>query len=188
MRMRTEWAITEAQLIAHDADHIARGESVQAAGAIALARRRNRDRLAIVKLVILAVGKLKDAWALAGCAEYEKRLRHYATTSVVEVRDAEALAGKVPERHRLIALDERGDEPTSEGLAEKLRRWQATGLPGVCLVIGGADGLPRALVEKADERLSLSRLTLPHRLARLVLLEQLYRAFTIVRGEPYHRA
>jgi 23S rRNA (pseudouridine1915-N3)-methyltransferase len=71
-------------------------------------------------------------------------------------------------------------------LARRLARWQARG-QDVALVIGGADGLAPAVLERAAERLSLSRLTLPHRLARLVLVEQLYRAVTILRGEPYHK-
>jgi 23S rRNA (pseudouridine1915-N3)-methyltransferase len=107
---------------------------------------------------------------------------------IVEVKDASDLAARVPARARLIALDERGREPTSAELAARLGAWMGSGVPAVAFLVGGADGLPADLVARADEKIALSRLTLPHRLARLVLLEQLYRALSIVRGEPYHRA
>ena len=141
-----------------------------------------------MKLLILAVGKLKDRWALEGCAEYLQRLRRQAAIEVVEVKDTAALGPRIPARHRVVALTERGQEPSSAELAERLARWQMDGGAGVVFLIGGADGLPAEIERQADERLSLSRLTLPHRLARLLLLEQLYRAFSILRGEPYHRA
>jgi 23S rRNA (pseudouridine1915-N3)-methyltransferase len=141
-----------------------------------------------MKIVILAVGKLKDPWVLEGCAEYLQRLRRHATIQVVEVKEGTALAARIPARHRVVALTERGQEPTSAELAERVARWQMEGAAGVVFLIGGADGLPAEIERQADERLSLSRLTLPHRLARLLLLEQLYRAFSILRGEPYHRA
>jgi 23S rRNA (pseudouridine1915-N3)-methyltransferase len=141
-----------------------------------------------VKLAILAVGKIKEAWAREGCDEYKKRLARHFPTDEIEVKEAAALAARLPARFRAVALDERGREPTSEELAARLRAWMGSGAPGVAFLIGGADGLPRDLVARADETLALSRLTLPHRLARLLLYEQLYRALSIVRGEPYHRA
>ena len=85
-----------------------------------------------------------------------------------------------------MALDERGREHTSPELARRLAAWLEGGRD-VALVIGGSDGLAPALLERAEERISLSRLTLAHRLARVVLAEQLYRAFTILKGEPYHK-
>ena len=85
-----------------------------------------------------------------------------------------------------MALDERGDQPTSLELARRVERWMTRG-QDVALVIGGSDGLAPAVLARAQERLALSRLTLAHRLARLVLVEQLYRAMTILRGEPYHK-
>jgi 23S rRNA (pseudouridine1915-N3)-methyltransferase len=86
----------------------------------------------------------------------------------------------------VVALDERGDQLTSLELAKRLSVWQARG-QDLALLVGGAEGLAPSVMERAQERLALSRLTLPHRLARLVLLEQLYRAATILRGEPYHK-
>lgn len=141
-----------------------------------------------MKLVILAAGKMRDAWVREGCAEYEKRIARYLPFEILETKDSSGLAARLPERYRVVALDERGKEPTSQELGARLSGWMNAGLPGVVFLIGDADGLPPALITRADERLALSRLTLPHRLARLILVEQLYRALTIVRGEPYHRA
>jgi 23S rRNA (pseudouridine1915-N3)-methyltransferase len=85
-----------------------------------------------------------------------------------------------------VLLDERGTEETSAALARRVARWLERG-QDVALVVGGSDGLSDAVRARADEVLALSRMTLPHRLARVVLLEQLYRAMTILRGEPYHK-
>ncbi len=141
-----------------------------------------------MKLLVLAAGKLRDPWVRDGCAEYEKRIARHLGFEILEVKDSAALAARVPPRFRVVALDERGREPTSAELAARLESWMGSGLPGVCFLLGDADGLPADLLARADEKLALSRLTLPHRLARLVLVEQLYRALSIVRGEPYHRA
>jgi len=140
-----------------------------------------------VKLALLAVGKLKEAWVQEGCAEYAKRLRGKLPLDLVEVKDDTELARKIPPRYKLWALDERGKELASADLAQSLRRAMNGGEQGIALVIGGADGLPKELVARADFVWSLGRLTLPHRLARLIVLEQLYRALSILRGEPYHR-
>ena len=110
---------------------------------------------------------------------------------VVEVKDDAELIRKIPPkdygRYKLWALDERGKELSSEELAASLKQAMNGGEQGIALVIGGADGLPRDLVARANFTWSLGRLTLPHRLARLIVLEQLYRALSILRGEPYHR-
>jgi 23S rRNA (pseudouridine1915-N3)-methyltransferase len=140
-----------------------------------------------VKLTVLAVGKLRDSWIKEGCAEYEKRVRAKLPLEVLEVKSADDLARRLPPRAELWALDERGRELSSTELADQLRRRMSAGSAGLTLLIGGADGLPEALLARAAVRWSLGRLTLPHRLVRLILLEQLYRALSIVRGEPYHR-
>lgn len=141
--------------------------------------------------MVLCAGKLREAWVKEACEEYRKRIARHLPIEIVEVKDAAALAAKLDDpklgRYRLVALDERGKQPTSRELGDKLGAWMSSGIQGVCFVVGEADGLPAELVKRADEVLSLSRLTLPHRLARVVLLEQLYRAHSIVRGEPYHR-
>ena len=85
-----------------------------------------------------------------------------------------------------MVLDERGTEETSEAFAKRVGRWLERG-QDVALVVGGADGLADAVRVRADETIALSRMTLPHRLARVVVVEQLYRALTILRGEPYHK-
>jgi 23S rRNA (pseudouridine1915-N3)-methyltransferase len=141
-----------------------------------------------VKLTVLAVGKLRDAWVKEGCDEYAKRVRGKLPLDIVELKDAGELERRLPPRYRVWALDERGRELSSEELAQALKRDMNAGEQGIAFLIGGADGLPADLVKRADVRWSLGRLTLPHRLARLILLEQLYRALSIVRGEPYHRA
>jgi 23S rRNA (pseudouridine1915-N3)-methyltransferase len=140
-----------------------------------------------VKLTVLAVGKLRESWVRDGCTEYEKRVRARLPLDVVEVKTAAELARRLPPRAEVWALDERGRELSSAELAEELRRRMSSGSAGIALLIGGADGLPAEIVAGARVRWSLGRLTLPHRLARLVVLEQLYRALSIVRGEPYHR-
>ncbi|MDB4971075.1 MAG: hypothetical protein JWN44_6764 [Myxococcales bacterium] len=121
-------------------------------------------------------------------AEYAKRVRGKLPLDLVEVKDDAELVRKIPPRHKLWALDERGKELTSEELAATLARVMNGGEHGISFLIGGADGLPRELVGRADFVWSLGRLTLPHRLARIIVLEQLYRALSILRGEPYHRA
>ncbi len=141
-----------------------------------------------MKLLVLAVGRLREEWVRAACDEYEKRIARHLPIEIVEVKDGDALVARIPPRYRVVALDERGREPTSDELAKKLATWMGSGTAGVAFLIGGADGLPAAAVERADEKLALSRLTLPHRIARVVLVEQLYRALSIVRGDPYHRA
>jgi 23S rRNA (pseudouridine1915-N3)-methyltransferase len=140
-----------------------------------------------VKLALVAVGKLKEAWVQEGCAEYAKRVRGKLPLDLVEVKDDAELVRKIPPRYKLWACDERGKELSSEELAASLRKAMNGSEQGIALVIGGADGLPKELVGRADFVWSLGRLTLPHRLARLIVLEQLYRALSILRGEPYHR-
>jgi 23S rRNA (pseudouridine1915-N3)-methyltransferase len=145
-----------------------------------------------VKVTILAVGKLREAWVSDGCAEYEKRLRGRLPTEVAELRDDAELLRRVQAlrgpRVAVWALDERGQEWTSDELAAQVRLLLDGGTTQLLCLIGGADGLPAEVRPLAQRTVSLSRLTLPHRIARLLLVEQLYRATTILRGEPYHRA
>jgi len=135
---------------------------------------------------VVAVGRMKDAALRAACDEYLDRLRHYAKVEEREVKDEARILGAIPEGSRLVALSRQGEECSSAELAEWTARWELDGRD-ITLAIGGADALPVEVHGKAERRWSLSRLTLPHELARLVLYEQLYRAYTIRRGEPYHR-
>jgi 23S rRNA (pseudouridine1915-N3)-methyltransferase len=135
---------------------------------------------------VVAVGRVRDAALRAACDEYLDRLRRYTQVEEREVKDEARILGAVPEGSRLIALSETGEQWTSGQLADWTGRWELDSRD-VTLAIGGADGLPADILRKAERRWSLSRLTFPHELARVILYEQLYRAYTIRRGEPYHR-
>ena len=139
-----------------------------------------------MKIVVLAVGKMRDRHMAAICDDYVLRARRHLPVEIVEVDDDDALARRLPERAELIALEPGGDAWTTPELAKHLERRMVGGTKTLAFLIGGALGLPPAVVKKASRRLSLSNLTLPHRLARVVLCEQLYRAMSIIRGEPYH--
>ena len=135
---------------------------------------------------IVAVGRMKNAALRAVCDEYLDRLRHYTKVEEHETKDEARVLGAVPEGARLVALTRRGDEWSSVQLAEWTERWEMDGRD-VVFALGGADTLPDDVLRKAERLWSLSQLTLPHEVARVVLYEQLYRAHTIRRGEPYHR-
>jgi 23S rRNA (pseudouridine1915-N3)-methyltransferase len=135
---------------------------------------------------VVAVGRMKDPALRAACDEYIDRLRHYTKVEEREVKEEARVLGTVPEGARLVALTRKGEEWTSGQLAEWTAQWEMEGRD-VTFAIGGADTLPDEVLRKADRLWSLSRLTLPHELARVVVYEQLYRAYTIRRGEPYHR-
>ncbi len=141
---------------------------------------------------ILAIGKPRLAFTRAGIGEYSTRIQPFAGLQIdylkASVREAESAA--LLERsdgHFRIVLDERGEEISSRALAERINAWEQARHKGVALLIGGADGHTDTLRAAADWRWSLSRLTLQHELALVVLLEQLYRAYTIKAGLPYHR-
>ena len=141
-----------------------------------------------MKIVVVAVGKMRDRHLEAVCDEYVKRARRHLPIEVVEVADEPAaLARRIPPRAEVIALEPDGDAWSTSELAAFLDDRMVHGAQALAFLIGGADGLPRDVVRRAARRLSLSRLTLPHRLARVVLCEQIYRALSILKGEPYHR-
>jgi 23S rRNA (pseudouridine1915-N3)-methyltransferase len=143
-----------------------------------------------VRVSVIAVGKIKQAGLRAELDDYFGRIKHYATFEEVELKDGsdaevEARFRKaIPTRARVIALEVNGKVVDSRGLADWVARAERDAV-SLAFLIGGAYGLPKALSASASAQLSLSALTLPHRLARLVLAEQVYRAFTILRGEPY---
>ncbi len=152
-----------------------------------------------MKLTFLSVGKDRSGLFSPGVDEYVKRLSHTAKVSVLELPESrasgekakedegEALLAKLSSRDVLVALDERGKALSSVDFAKWLGRQQDGG-KDVAFVIGGDEGLSEAVRKKAGLVLSLSAMTLPHRLARLMLVEQVYRGFSILRGEPYHKA
>jgi 23S rRNA (pseudouridine1915-N3)-methyltransferase len=136
---------------------------------------------------ILAVGKVRKAWVQEGIALYCKRLPGLEIAELKDstmAKEAEAISSALRHEERLVVLTEEGLNLNSLAFAERLR---GSGSDRIAFVIGGADGLAAALKEQAHWRLSLSPMTFPHELARLLLLEQLYRASTILQGGPYHR-
>lgn len=152
-----------------------------------------------MKLTFLSVGKDRSGLFAPGVEEYVRRLGHTAKVQVLELPESKstgdkakedegkALLGKLGPRDVLVALDERGKQLSSVDFAKWLGRQQDSGRD-VAFVIGGDEGLSDEVRKKAGLVLSLSAMTLPHRLARLMLVEQVYRGFSILRGEPYHKA
>ena len=135
---------------------------------------------------VVAIGRLRATALRAVCDDYLARLKRYTRVEEREAKDEARLLEAVPEGSRLVLLSERGEEWTSEQLAAWTTRWEMDGRD-VAFAIGGAEGVPEPVLERAERVWSLSRLTFPHELARLLVYEQLYRAYTIRRGEPYHR-
>lgn len=135
---------------------------------------------------VVAVGRVKDAALRAACDGYLERLRRYTRIEEQDVKDEARILEMLPEGTRLVALSRAGEQWTSRQLAEWTGRWDMDGRD-VRFAIGGAEALARPVLARAERVWSLSDLTLPHELARVLLYEQLYRAYTIRRGEPYHR-
>lgn len=137
-----------------------------------------------MKITVLAVGRIRDPFADAE-AHYTKMLRTKQQVEVVEVKDDEALARRIDESSHLVALDFDGPQMNSEDWAVWLDRRRHQGQK-ITLLIGGPNGLPPEIRAKVDERISLGKQTLAHQLARIVLLEQIFRASKILAGESYH--
>jgi len=135
---------------------------------------------------VVAVGRVKDAALRTACDGYLERLRHYTRIDEQEVKDEARVLATVPEGSRLVALSRAGEAWSSSQLAEWMGKWEIDGRD-VTFAVGGADTLPEVVLHRAERTWSLSSLTFPHELARVILYEQLYRACTIRRGEPYHR-
>lgn len=134
-----------------------------------------------MKITVLSVGRLRAPFA-DDIAHYEKLIGHYAPIELIEVREPEKLAGRVPEKAHLVLLDDEGKQYDSVAFSGFLEQRRASGRD-LCFVVGGAYGIE---LERADDRLSLGPMTLPHQLARVVLLEQIYRGHSILAGSPYH--
>jgi 23S rRNA (pseudouridine1915-N3)-methyltransferase len=140
-----------------------------------------------MKLLVIAVGKLKDPGLRALADDYKRRVARHSDFEEREVRDDAALRRALPEGFHIVALEVDGRELTSTEFARTLRGWADNASGKVAFLIGGAEGIPEDVSSRAQSRLSLSRMTMPHRLARVLLFEQLYRASSIWRGEPYAR-
>ena len=155
---------------------------------------------------VLSVGKLKEKFYLQACAEYEKRLAPFCRLTVTELaeerlpaepsdaqikaalrREAQALRAKIPQGAAVVALCIEGELRSSEELAGLFRRWEVEAPKGVVLVIGSSFGLDEDLKREAKLRLSMSPMTFPHHLARVMVLEQIYRALSILSGSKYHK-
>lgn len=137
----------------------------------------------MVKINILSIGKIKHSWLEEALDEYTKRLSPYATINWRLVKNLTELEKAAEKEMRLICLDPKGREQTSEEFSSLIQKEGSR----MCFVIGGDVGLSEMLKKRAAHLLSLSRLTFTHQLTRLILLEQLYRAFEIERGSPYHK-
>jgi 23S rRNA (pseudouridine1915-N3)-methyltransferase len=146
-----------------------------------------------VRIVVLAVGRMKERGLREAADEYLCRIRRHVPIDEVEIKDGSArdvvaaVLRRIPDGAHVTLLDASGKAHTSESFARTVERGGRTNKGVLVFVVGGADGIPRELAGASHDRLSLSPMTLPHRLARLVLLEQIYRATTILRGEPYAR-
>jgi 23S rRNA (pseudouridine1915-N3)-methyltransferase len=159
-----------------------------------------------VNITVISVGKLKEKYLKQGIEEYVKRLSSYAKIEMIEVpdekapenlsnqemeqvkeREGERILAKISDDAYVIALAIEGKMKSSEELAESLDKLATYGKSKIAFIIGGSLGLSKRVMQRADEALSFSKMTFPHQLMRLILLEQIYRAFRINRGEPYHK-
>jgi 23S rRNA (pseudouridine1915-N3)-methyltransferase len=159
-----------------------------------------------MQIQVVAVGKIKEKFLREGIAEYEKRLRPYVKLGITELaeekrpvsasianeaaaveKEGERILAAVPDGSLVIALDMKGQAWSSEELASSFREWELSGRNQIAFIIGGDLGLSPAVFARSNIRLSFSKMTFTHPMARLLLLEQVYRAFRILRGEPYHK-
>ncbi|KRM71806.1 23S rRNA (pseudouridine(1915)-N(3))-methyltransferase RlmH [Lacticaseibacillus brantae] len=159
-----------------------------------------------MNIKIIGVGKLKEKYFTAGIAEYKKRLGKFANISIVEVPDEKApeslseaemiqvkqaegerILGKIKDKEWVIALAIEGKQRSSEAFAKEIADLATYGHSDITFVIGGSLGLSPEVMQRANNTLSFGKLTLPHQLMRLVLIEQIYRAFMINAGSPYHK-
>ena len=159
-----------------------------------------------MNIKIIAVGKIKEKYIQEGIREYSKRLSRYCTLEVIEIDDEKApenlsdkemdivkqkegerILAKVPQNSFLISLVIEGKQLSSEELAEKIETLMIDGTSDICFVIGGSLGLSDEVVSRSNFKLSFSKMTFPHQLMRMILLEQIYRGWRIIKGEPYHK-
>lgn len=153
-----------------------------------------------MQVEIIAVDKLRSDWARTGVAQYVARIERYCRVERKHVKPskkagAEALdeegerllkTAAIGARDRLVVLTPQGESLSSESWADLLNQWRADGIGRAIFAVGGTDGLSPTVIAAADRRVALGPQTLAHELAQVVLVEQLYRAWTIMRGEPYH--
>lgn len=157
-------------------------------------------------ITLITVGKLKEKYLIKGIQEYAKRLGRYTSFKIVEVADEKApenlskiemkqimekegqkILNKIPVNSHVFALAIDGKEQTSEKFAKELEQLMLYGKSKMVFIIGGSLGLSDEVLKRSDAQLSFGKLTFPHQLMRLILTEQIYRAFRIIRHEPYHK-
>ena len=155
-----------------------------------------------MKIVLLTVGKTDIEWVRKGLETYSSRLTHYVPFSVCEIpelkntsaltkqqikeREGELILKNIKPSDRVVLMDEHGKEYRSIEFAEEIRKLMIGGGKDIVFVIGGAYGFSEAVYARCDGKISLSRMTFSHQMVRTIFAEQLYRAFTIIKGEPYH--
>lgn len=159
-----------------------------------------------MNIKIIAVGKIKEKYIQEGIKEFSKRLSRYCTLDIIEIDDerapeslsekemeivkqkeGERIIAKIPQKSFIISLEIQGKQLTSEELSKKIGDLMIGGMNDITFIIGGSLGLSDVVSKKSNYKLSFSKMTFPHQLMRLILLEQIYRGFRIMKGEPYHK-
>lgn len=152
-----------------------------------------------MKVNIICVGKIKEKYISEGIAEYQKRLSKFCDIKIIEVDEfsqEKSITKKIASESNLIieklsgfiiTLDRNGQELSSEQIAQKIEKIKLLGKSEIKFVIGGSNGVSKDLLQKSDLLLSFGKVTYPHQLFRLILIEQIYRAFSIIEGLPYHK-
>lgn len=155
---------------------------------------------------IVSVGRIKEKYIQEGIKEFSKRLSRYCNLDIIEIDDEKApenlsekdmeivkkkegekILSKIPQSFHVIVLAIEGKQLSSEGLAENIENLMINGTNDICFVIGGSLGLSTDVMNRSNFKLSFSKMTFPHQMMRLILLEQVYRGFRIMKGEPYHK-
>lgn len=159
-----------------------------------------------MNIKVIAVGKIKEKFMQQGIKEFEKRLSRYCSLNIIEVNDEKApenlsdkdiekikekegkrILSKIPQNSFIISLVIQGKEVSSEELSKKIENLMISGINDITFIIGGSLGLSKDVLNKSNYKLSFSKMTFPHQMMRLILLEQIYRGFRIMKREPYHK-
>lgn len=159
-----------------------------------------------MKITVVAVGKIKEKFFQDAIGEYSKRLGRYCKLELIQVADektpdgageaqetqirekeGERILSNIRDGSFVVALAIEGTMLDSEELASKIEKWGVSGISQIVFIIGGSLGLSKAVLDRADYKLSFSKMTFPHQLMRVILLEQIYRSYRIIQGEPYHK-
>lgn len=159
-----------------------------------------------MNITVISVGKIKEKYLVAGIAEYAKRLSKYCKLTLVEVadekapenlsekdmlivkrREGERILSRIKDNTYVVTLEIEGKQMTSEAFSKKIDKLMLDGVSNVVFVIGGSLGISKEVIARSDFKISFSKMTFPHQLMKMILLEQIYRGFRIIRNEPYHK-